>query len=153
MRSSVRGIVTACLLAAIGGFPARALATCTDIAAVCATRDKAEIQCPCAAATNHGQYVRCVAGVAKGEVDALRLPRPCKSSVVRCAARSTCGKPGFVTCCRTDSVGKIHCSIRRDATRCKPPATIGAKPSCCDYGRPIRSDRILRASVPTAPTT
>src|SRR5206468_3738185 len=114
MRSSVRGIVTACLLAAIGGFPARALATCTDIAAVCATRDKAEIQCPCAAATNHGQYVRCVAGVAKGEVDALRLPRPCKSSVVRCAARSTCGKPGFVTCCRTDSVGKIHCSIRRD---------------------------------------
>jgi len=132
MKSSVRGLGVVGLLAAIVGLPARAPALCTDTVSVCAARNKAEMQCPCASATNHGQYVRCVAGVAKGEVAALRLPRNCKSSVIRCAARSTCGKPGFVTCCRTDSAGKTHCSIRRDATRCRLPATIGTKPSCCD---------------------
>jgi len=157
MRSSVRDVVAACLLAAIVGFPARALAICTDIAAVCAARDKAEMQCHCALATNHGQYVRCVAVVAKGEVDALRLPRPCKSSVVRCAARSTCGRPGSVTCCRPDSIGKTHCSIKRDAAHCNSPATIGTKPSCCDAcgpnGCPTTTTTITTTTTTTTVTS
>src|SRR5437867_5724010 len=82
MRSSVRDLGAACLLAAIVGFPARALASCDDPAAVCAARAKADAQCPCATATNHGLYVRCVAAVAKAEVDALRLPKSCKGKVV-----------------------------------------------------------------------
>ena len=132
MRSTLHVVASACFLTVVAGLPTGVLARCTDLAAVCAARDKAEIQCPCAAATNHGFYVRCVRGVAKAEADALRLPRECKASVVRCASRSTCGRPGFVTCCRLDNLGQPHCSVKRSAANCKPPATIGTKPSCCD---------------------
>src|SRR5947207_452213 len=132
MRSTLHVVASACFLTVVAGLPTGVLARCTDLAAVCAARDKAEIQCPWAAATNHGFYVRCVRGVAKAEADALRLPRECKASVVRCASRSTCGRPGYVTCCRLDNLGQPHCSVKRSATNCKPPATIGTKPSCCD---------------------
>src|SRR5213080_3885098 len=132
MRSSVGGVGVACLLVSIAGLPAGALARCDDPAAVCAARAVADAQCNCATATTHGQYVKCVSQAAQGEVNAARLPRGCKANVVRCASRSTCGKPGFVTCCRTDSLGRVHCSVKRDPTRCKPPSTIGTKPSCCD---------------------
>ena len=74
--------------------PAIAQATCTDTAAVAATRAEGDMQCPCATAANHGQYVHCVAGVAKAAVASGSLPQECKSAVVRCAANSTCGKPG-----------------------------------------------------------
>src|SRR2546427_651202 len=132
MRSTLHVVASACFLTVVAGLPTGVLARCTDLAAVCAARDKAEIQCPCAAATNHGVYVRCVRGVAKAEADALRLPRECKASVVRCASRSTCGRPASVTCCRLANPGQPHCSVKRSATNCKPPATIGTKPSCCD---------------------
>src|SRR6266480_2115192 len=107
MRSTLHVVASACFLTVVAGLPTGVLARCTDLAAVCAARDKAEIQCPCAAATNHGFYVRC-------------------------ASRSTCGRPGYVTCCRLDNLGQPHCSVKRSATNCKPPATIGTKPSCCD---------------------
>ena len=45
--------------------PALALAACTDPAAVATTRTTAEMACPCAAATSHGGYARCVADVAR----------------------------------------------------------------------------------------
>jgi hypothetical protein len=50
--------------------------------------------------------------------------------------RSTCGKPGYVTCCRTRSSGKTSCSIKRSAARCVAPhggtVCVGSVPSCCD---------------------
>src|SRR3989449_8279553 len=132
MKSTLRDLPAAAFLIVIAGFPAGALATCTDQAAVCAARAKAEAQCNCATAATHGQYVKCVRDVAKGEVVALRLPRSCKGAVVRCAARSTCSRPaGFVTCCRPTSTG-VRCSVKRNASLCKAPATAGTKPSCCD---------------------
>src|SRR3989442_2271545 len=132
MRSTLRDLPAAAFLVVIAGLPAGALAMCTDQGAVCAARAKAETMCSCAGATTHGQYVRCVRDVARAEVAALRLPRSCKGSVIRCAARSTCGRPVFVTCCRTDSLGKVHCSVRRSASMCRVPSTVGTKPSCCD---------------------
>ncbi len=111
-------------------------AACTDAAAVAATRELADAQCPCALATRHGRYVKCVAGVAKAAVKAAMLPRHCTGAVMRCAANSTCGKSGFVTCCRTSASGVSKCSIKRDAGRCLAPkggaACVGVVPSCCD---------------------
>ena len=57
--------------------------------------------CPCdnARFRSHGQFVKCRVHA----VNALRragcLDRDARRSLKRCAARSTCGKPGFVTCC------------------------------------------------------
>jgi hypothetical protein len=117
-----------------GADPARA--ACADPAAVAAARAAADAQCSCAAASNHGQYVKCVRGVAQAAAEAGTLPRNCKGQVIRCAAKSTCGKPGFVTCCRTTAAGRTTCSIKKDASKCKAPqggsASVGATPSCCD---------------------
>src|SRR5438477_257229 len=51
MRSTLHVVASACFLTVVAGLPTGVLARCTDLAAVCAARDKAEIQCPCAAAT------------------------------------------------------------------------------------------------------
>src|SRR3989442_9279188 len=60
----------------------------------CAAQTAIEQQCPsCSGATNHGRYVSCVAHVVKQHVSP-----GCRGKAIRCAARSTCGKPGFVTC-------------------------------------------------------
>lgn len=113
---------------------------CTDDAAVAAARSTAEEQCDCAGATNHGQYVKCVNEVAKTLASTGALPQECKGEVTRCAAKSTCGKPGFVTCCRIDRRGKVKCSIKRGADRCRPPrdgqACVGSAASCCDACQP-----------------
>ena len=59
-------------------------------------------QCPCDSQRNHGQYVGCVArygntlrkaGCRMGT--ALRM--------IRCAALSTCGRPGAVVCCASSA--------------------------------------------------
>src|SRR5262245_12086922 len=88
---------------AIGGQAAAAPPDCE--AARCAVQsDLAE--CPCdlgvpggtAAATNHGHYVSCVAHAVNGLAKDKTIPNNCKGKIRRCAARSTCGKPGAVVC-------------------------------------------------------
>ncbi|HZR79873.1 MAG TPA: hypothetical protein VFD92_02165 [Candidatus Binatia bacterium] len=107
-----------------------------DAAAVAAARAEVAAQCDCAGAENHGQYVRCSRNVAKQLVAANALPKSCSGAIAKCAARSTCGKPGFVTCCRTNSKGVTKCSTKKNATQCKPPkggsACVGNFTSCCD---------------------
>ncbi|GEM_PF-802002 len=129
-------VVAIVVLTALGVQRAHA-APCVDPAAVAAVRAAAEARCPCAAATNHGQYVKCVAGVAKAAVAGGELPKSCKGAVVACAARSTCGKPaGSVTCCRTNAKGVTRCAIKASASKCKAPkgggACVGTAPSCCE---------------------
>jgi hypothetical protein len=106
-----------------------------DDAAVAATRAQVEAQCPCAAATNHGAYVKCAKGVINAAVANDTLPTQCKGEVRRCAAKSTCGRPGAVTCCRTNAKGVTKCSIKKDATKCRAPkggsACLGLMSSCC----------------------
>lgn len=106
---------------------------------VAAARAAAAGACDCAAATDHGAYVACVSHSANAEVTAGRLAPRCRGQVVRCASRSTCGKPGFSTCCRTNARGVTKCHIKRDG-RCRAPARGGActgtKTSCCDACTP-----------------
>jgi len=60
-------------------------------------RDGILADCPCTG--NHGQYVSCVTRGVRDAVSSGDLDTNCKGKVVRCAARSTCGKKeGFVTC-------------------------------------------------------
>jgi hypothetical protein len=123
----------------------------------CATDPGAAVAacCDCDGFRNHGQYVRCVAHA----VNALRkggcLDDTAKRSMKRCAARSTCGKPGFVTCCRTlpgqcvdgicaktdppvscmtneECPTTSRCSTKRDADTCLTTGGIpGTASSCC----------------------
>ena len=112
--------------------------------------------CDCSTARNHGQHVRCVAHAVNTLRKAGCLDREARRSLKRCAARSTCGKPGFVTCCRAkpgvcvdgfcartepplacltdvECPAISHCSIKRDAAACTLVAgTAGESASCCD---------------------
>src|SRR5438128_1227817 len=96
----------------------------------------ADAQCDCASTPDHDTYVNCVDEVAAAAVQNGALRPPCAGAVTSCAAQSTCGKPGFVTCCRTAADGGTRCSIKRSADACKPPpggtACVGSVPSCCD---------------------
>jgi len=85
-------------VALLGATARRCVAACqpttdpdkTDIAdaraAVAANRD-------CASSASHKAYVGCAAQ----QADAVLQNKDCRRAVVRCAARSTCGRPGFVT--------------------------------------------------------
>ena len=109
---------------------------CTDAAAVAATRAQVAATCDCSTAASHGAYVRCATHVIKAAVKAGSLAKACRASVRGCAAKSTCGKAGFVTCCRTTATGRQTCSIKRTGSACKAPkggsACVGDQPSCCD---------------------
>ena len=96
-----------------------------------ATRARIDAQCDCGVAT-HGEYVRCVARAAKTAAVSKTLAR----TIMKCAAKSTCGRSGFVTCCRTNKNGVTKCSIKDGAAQCKAPkhgsARVGTHASCCD---------------------
>lgn len=109
---------------------------CQDPAAAAAVRAQIDSQCPCASATKHHAYVRCAAGVVKDAVKLGTLPKDCAGPVKKCAARSTCGTSGFVTCCRVTAGGQRRCAIKPDAAACKAPKggtmCVGQQASCCD---------------------
>jgi hypothetical protein len=96
-----------------------------------ATRARIDAQCDCGVPT-HREYVRCVARAAKTAAVSKTLARTIK----QCAAKSTCGRSGFVTCCRTNKQGVTKCSIKDGAAKCKAPkdgkARVGTHASCCD---------------------
>jgi plastocyanin len=109
---------------------------CTDAEAVAAVRAQVDARCPCVGAAHHRAYVRCAVAVAQEAVTTGRLPKACKAAVKHCAAKSTCGRPGFVTCCRSTLEGGQTCGIKPSAVACKVPkggtACVGDQPSCCD---------------------
>jgi plastocyanin len=134
-----------------------ARAACTDPDAVAATRAAAELQCPCATASAHGAYIRCVARVAKAAARSGSLPKPCRTAVIGCARKSTCGAPGFVTCCRTTATGRTKCSVKPSAAKCSPPrsgsACLGALPSCCDGCTAGNCAAVTTTTTPGGTTT
>ncbi len=109
-------------------------------------------QCDCTGAANHGRYVSCVAHKVK-ELVAMGLPTNCKGKLVRCAARSTCGKEGFVTCnipvdtcdlttftctedptitCATDADCGVKCKVKSSEERCMAlGGSVGGSSTCC----------------------
>jgi hypothetical protein len=126
------------------------VADAADIAAAQA----AAATCDCAAAENHGQHVSCVAQAVK----AAALANPsCGAAAKKCAARSTCGKPGFVTCCRISARGKLKCSTKSSADKCKAPkdgqACVGTTPSCCNACDAGCGGTTTTTTPPTTTTT
>src|SRR5688572_12438280 len=102
-----------------------------DLSDIANARAAVEANCDCAAAENHGSYVSC----AVDQINANLQNKSCRGKVKRCAARSTCGKPGFVTCCITKNE-KTKCKTKSSADLCVAPndgtACVGQLPSCCD---------------------
>jgi hypothetical protein len=135
MRLRDAGFVAALALSLVALTGQRVDAKCdptgADAADVAAARKAVADNCDCAGAANHGAFVSCAAEQAKGLAN-----NSCRGVVVSCAAKSTCGKPGFVTCCRTKASGVTKCSTKSKADRCKPPkggsACVGTFASCCD---------------------
>jgi hypothetical protein len=110
--------------------------TTIDADAVADARADVASRCDCATAASHGAYTKCAKDVVHARVLAGQLSGSCAKFIARCNAKSTCGRPGAVTCCREVFVGAPSCTIKRDASKCTPPkggtATIGTEPSCCD---------------------
>jgi hypothetical protein len=84
--------------------------------------------CDCAAATNHGQFVRCAGQVVKGLVASESLDRRCKGAMVRVFAKSSCGKADAVTCCTATR----PCKVKKAAACERLGGTPGATPFCAD---------------------
>jgi hypothetical protein len=124
-----------------------------DNASVAAARADVAASCGCAAATSHAAYKSCVKTVMLRRVGLLSSA--CAGLLKRCASKSTCGRPGAVTCCRTSRTGKTRCAIKRSAELCRPPAggtaSVGTEPSCCDacggiFPGPVCGNGVVEAS-------
>ena len=146
----VFGLVVA-TVAAFGGQAARAQTDCES--ARCAVQAAIDQECPCTTASNHGRHVSCVAHVVNRLAKTQTVPTSCKGKITRCAARSVCGKSGFVTCqvptdtcdlttgtcvgdativCTTNLDCGSRCSTKRDAQHCADAGgTVGGGTSCC----------------------
>jgi len=144
LRASARDVWVLPALAAIvwlgwscPAYAARCGTVPGDAAALAATRAAMNAQCPCATATDRGDYVRCAKGVVAQAVEQGMLPQHCASAAKKCATRSTCGRPaGWVTCCRTTASGKTKCKVKSSPAKCRAPSggqscTTGFT-SCCD---------------------
>jgi len=149
-------IVVVLLLLSLG----TAHAACTDAAALAATRAAADAQCPCGTFSSHKAYLHCVAQVAKTAAQSGSLPKACRAAVLGCAKKSTCGKAGFVTCCRTTANGSTKCVVKPSAAKCTAPkggsACVGTMPSCCDScaaGSCAEATTTTTAPGPTTTTT
>jgi hypothetical protein len=120
----------------------------------CAAAQAIATECPvCAEASNHGTYVSCVAHTVRDLAAEGSVAINCKGKVTRCAAKSICGKPGFVTChiptsecdlttftcandpsvtCATDLDCGFKCKIKSSAERCtQRGGTVSTDTSCC----------------------
>ena len=80
----------------------------------------------------HRAFVSCGAQ----QASLVLMNKSCASAVKHCASKSICGKPGSVTCCRTNAQGRTSCTIKSTATKCTAPkggrACTGNFASCCD---------------------
>jgi hypothetical protein len=61
-----------------------------------------------------------LAAVALGD-----LPAHCRRTVLRCAGKSTCGRPGAVVCRRTTASGRVECSVIAPLSVALSPLTTG----------------------------
>jgi len=146
---------TLLILAVLWAAPA--FARCGDQAgdadAIATVRDRVAKQCDCASAFSHGSYVRCASAVVRTAVGLGDLRSQCRSTVVRCASKSTCGRPGAVICRRTRGT-RVRCGVKRDATHCRgtvaSPACAVAVASCCDASS---CDATTTTSAPSTTTS
>jgi hypothetical protein len=110
-----------------------------DASQLATVRAEIDAACDCTGATNHGQYVSCVARVAGAARQDGRLRAECLGELDRmisCAGKSTCGKERAVVCCRTFRSGRTSCSVRMNPASCRAPtggsACVSDRSSCCE---------------------
>src|SRR5262249_43924278 len=120
------------LLAAGGAAASCDPGTDPDQADIANARAAVAARCNCGTALSQRDYVRCSATIAEETL----VNADCRSAVQACAKRSTCGREGAVTCCRTTAKGVTKCSIKRDVSVCRAPsggtACLANVSSCCD---------------------
>jgi hypothetical protein len=91
--------------------------------------------CECGNASSHGTFVRCARAKLALISPELLLP-PCRHAVRKFLARSVCGRPGAVTCCRMNANGRKRCVNKPDAAHCTAPAggtaSLGVSENCYD---------------------
>jgi len=127
----------AALTLGVVALPARSHANCTSDDPTGALRAAARMDvvanCDCTGASNHGAYVKCSANRLKNNNP--NLPKSCRGTVQKCAAKSTCGKPGFIICCKKNSAGKATCAPKKDCGHCVAPnggsMCCSQNTSCC----------------------
>ena len=118
-------LVSLTLGLALTALPAAAAQDCQ--AKRCAARSAIDAACPCDKATDHGSYVSCVSQAAREAAGREANTAICVGEMVRCAAQSTCGKPGAVTCQKGP-----RCRIVNSAQRCTDSGgRVGSTKSCC----------------------
>jgi hypothetical protein len=106
--------------------------TC-DPAELAAVHDAVMMACPCDTATSHGQFVSCAGRVLRDAAKGGTLSRPCRQLARRGVAKSSCGKPGFVTCCRSRGSAAAKCSVKRDPASCVAAGgCVGSTATCLD---------------------
>jgi hypothetical protein len=125
--------MAACASLLAGFLATDAMAMCdpdseADSADIAAAREAVAAACDCSAASTHGAYVKCAVQTAN---DTL-VNRSCSKYVKTCASRSTCGKPGFVTCCITSEKG-TKCKTKKSELHCTDKGgVVSGCSSCCD---------------------
>ena len=131
MRTTTQFLVLAGILMAPPGAIAKrppAPTSCpTDLAAAVAQA------CPCEGGAqawkNHGKYVSCVVRFRNSLRKARCLDDASRRTMARCAARSSCGKPGAVVCC------PVHPGT------CSDPTPDGVKAGSCANDPAVACDR------------
>jgi hypothetical protein len=91
-------------------------------------------RCPCDGQQNHGRYVSCVAHYRNALRKAGCLTADALRTLVRCAARSTCGKTGAVVCCFA-SAGTCTAGLCQDGVT---PCTLST--DCTEMASRIAND-------------
>src|SRR6185503_10967777 len=72
---------------------------CTDLTAIENVRAVVSAACDCSGAESHKKYVKCAKEIVNGAIADATLQPTCKKPVLKCEARSTCGKPKSKICC------------------------------------------------------
>jgi hypothetical protein len=129
--------VTIALLLTASSARARCGDAPNDDADVAATRAAIQSTCGCpTTAGTRSTYLACAREVVQQHLATGALPAACRANVSKCVNKSSCGKPGAVSCCRTSRSGTTKCSIVGSLARCTAPsggsACAGQYASCCD---------------------
>src|ERR1051325_6806441 len=161
LRRSGAPIVTLLL---IGARLAAANCTTDDPGGTKLLAARAQVQSDCTCdqtdppSVTHGRYVACAAAVANlraalAPSNPNFLPKTCKGAVKKCAARSVCGKPNFVTCCLTNARGVTKCRTKKATVCASHNGIAGTCTSCCDACPAPGSGPSCPATTTTTTTT
>lgn len=134
--------------------------------------------CPCAAPgngngnagwKNHGQYVKCVVHLRNDLRKAGCLDKAAKTTIAKCAAKSTCGKEGFTLCCfynvtcsdtnQTDGIasgvcstdGATACNTALDCVSCSDATPNGTAEGTCSNDSSVACDTASDCITATGP--